>query len=100
MTWMTDFLWCLRKRPVRLRSEFGTCITSYGYFAPVSEVGDITQKSLGNRSWIKNIPTCKNGPLDFPDNDRSVPLTILIPGFPDFVHMSGKRLLVRLQCYQ
>ncbi|KAK6759062.1 hypothetical protein RB195_016340 [Necator americanus] len=45
------------------------CITSYDYFAPISEAGDITEKYLGIRSWIKNIPTWKNRPLDVPKNN-------------------------------
>ncbi|VDM63885.1 unnamed protein product [Angiostrongylus costaricensis] len=45
------------------------CITSYDYFAPISEAGDITEKYLAIRSWIKGIPGWKTRPLDIPKNN-------------------------------
>ncbi|PIO70220.1 glycosyl hydrolase family 35 [Teladorsagia circumcincta] len=45
------------------------CITSYDYFAPISEAGDVTPKYLAIRSWIKSIPDWKLPPLDVPSNN-------------------------------
>ncbi|KAE9415891.1 hypothetical protein Angca_005280, partial [Angiostrongylus cantonensis] len=45
------------------------CITSYDYFAPISEAGDITEKYLAIRSWMKGIPGWKTRPLDVPKNN-------------------------------
>ncbi|KAJ1352677.1 hypothetical protein KIN20_009078 [Parelaphostrongylus tenuis] len=45
------------------------CITSYDYFSPISEAGDITEKYIAIRSWIKGIPGWKTRPLDVPRNN-------------------------------
>ncbi|KJH50931.1 glycosyl hydrolase family 35 [Dictyocaulus viviparus] len=45
------------------------CITSYDYFAPISEAGDITAKYLAIRLWIKGIPGWKTQPLSVPKNN-------------------------------
>ncbi|VDO35313.1 unnamed protein product [Haemonchus placei] len=45
------------------------CITSYDYFAPISEAGDVTPKYLAIRSWIKSIPDWTTPPLDVPSNN-------------------------------
>ncbi|KAL6743351.1 hypothetical protein Aduo_016397 [Ancylostoma duodenale] len=48
---------------------YAPCLTSYDYFAPISEAGDVTPKYLGIRSWIKSIPGWKTQPLDVPENN-------------------------------
>ncbi|XGW06474.1 hypothetical protein V3C99_016630 [Haemonchus contortus] len=45
------------------------CITSYDYFAPISEAGDVTPKYLAIRTWIKSIPDWTTPPLDVPSNN-------------------------------
>ncbi|VDM74121.1 unnamed protein product [Strongylus vulgaris] len=45
------------------------CITSYDYFAPISEAGDVTSKYLAIRAWIKGLKDWKNKPLDVPENN-------------------------------
>ncbi|VDL83671.1 unnamed protein product [Nippostrongylus brasiliensis] len=45
------------------------CITSYDYFAPISEAGDVTPKYLAIRSWVKSIPDWSTPPLDVPKNN-------------------------------
>ncbi|KAK6759061.1 hypothetical protein RB195_016339 [Necator americanus] len=44
-------------------------ITSYDYFAPISEDGDINEKYLAIRTWIKSIPDWTNKPFDVPENN-------------------------------
>uniref|UniRef100_A0A183FJL0 Beta-galactosidase n=1 Tax=Heligmosomoides polygyrus TaxID=6339 RepID=A0A183FJL0_HELPZ len=39
-------------------------ITSYDYFAPISEAGDVTPKYLAIRAWIKSLLDWKTPPLD------------------------------------
>ncbi|KHJ96008.1 beta-galactosidase domain protein [Oesophagostomum dentatum] len=46
-------------------------ITSYDYFAPISEAGDVNEKYLAIRKWIKSIPDWKNKPYDVPANNKS-----------------------------
>uniref|UniRef100_A0A0K0CVY1 Beta-galactosidase n=1 Tax=Angiostrongylus cantonensis TaxID=6313 RepID=A0A0K0CVY1_ANGCA len=58
------------------------CITSYDYFAPISEAGDITEKYLAIRSWMKGIPGWKTRPLDVPKNN---PLAYTL--FTSFFHV-------------
>ncbi|EPB69728.1 glycosyl hydrolase family 35 [Ancylostoma ceylanicum] len=58
------------------------CITSYDYFAPISEAGDVTPKYLGIRSWIKSIPDWKTQPLDVPQNNPLVPIRLLVFSHP------------------
>ncbi|KHJ76473.1 hypothetical protein OESDEN_23907, partial [Oesophagostomum dentatum] len=45
-------------------------ITSYDYFAPISEAGDVNEKYLAIRKWIKSIPDWKNKPYDVPANNK------------------------------
>ncbi|CAJ0588403.1 unnamed protein product [Cylicocyclus nassatus] len=45
-------------------------ITSYDFFAPISECGDVNDKYLAIRKWIKTIPDWKNKPLDVPTNNK------------------------------
>ncbi|EPB72383.1 glycosyl hydrolase family 35 [Ancylostoma ceylanicum] len=45
-------------------------ITSYDYFAPISEAGDVTDKYLAIRTWIKSLPDWKNKPYDVPANNK------------------------------
>lgn len=44
-------------------------ITSYDYFAPISEAGDVTPKYLAIRAWIKSLLDWKTPPLDVPTNN-------------------------------
>ncbi|PAV83477.1 hypothetical protein WR25_12353 [Diploscapter pachys] len=48
----------------------GPVITSYDYFAPISEAGDITEKYLAIRDFISGIPDWKNKPLPVPKNSK------------------------------
>ncbi|PAV83350.1 hypothetical protein WR25_16356 isoform B [Diploscapter pachys] len=48
----------------------GPVITSYDYFAPISEAGDITEKYLAIRDFINGIPDWKNKPLPVPKNSK------------------------------
>ncbi|VDK52470.1 unnamed protein product [Anisakis simplex] len=43
--------------------------TSYDFWAPLSEAGDITEKYLAIRNWIKTIPHWPNPPKDIPKNN-------------------------------
>ncbi|CAJ0588404.1 unnamed protein product [Cylicocyclus nassatus] len=45
-------------------------ITSYDYFAPISEAGDVNEKYLAIRTWIKSLPNWKNKPFDVPANNK------------------------------
>jgi hypothetical protein len=48
--------------------EDATIITTYDYGSPISESGQITDKYLALRRWIKKIPNWKNTPLEIPNN--------------------------------
>lgn len=45
-----------------------TIITSYDYGSPITESGQITDKYLDIRRFIKQIPNWKNKPLAVPQN--------------------------------
>ncbi|KAK0412020.1 hypothetical protein QR680_005986 [Steinernema hermaphroditum] len=47
-------------------------ITSYDYYAPISEAGDITFKYTAIRNWIKSIPDWSHPPLALPKNNTKV----------------------------
>ncbi|VDN26771.1 unnamed protein product [Cylicostephanus goldi] len=70
-------LWCcfvLGRGPLT-NSEFYTgwyVITSYDFFAPISECGDVNEKYLAIRNWIKSLPNWKNKPFDVPPNNKLV----------------------------
>ncbi|KAK5971721.1 Beta-galactosidase [Trichostrongylus colubriformis] len=49
--------------------EKAPCITSYDYFAPISEAGDVTPKYLAIRTWIKSLSDWRTPPLDVPSNN-------------------------------
>ncbi|RCN33602.1 glycosyl hydrolase family 35 [Ancylostoma caninum] len=62
-------------------------ITSYDYFAPISEAGDVTDKYLAIRAWIKSLPDWKNKPYDVPANNKKTAYgnvtMVLVNGFGD-----------------
>lgn len=48
-----------------------TIITSYDYGSPITESGQVTEKFLALRRFIKKIPGWKNMPLEVPVNHTS-----------------------------
>ncbi|VDM40877.1 unnamed protein product [Toxocara canis] len=47
-------------------------ITSYDYFAPLTEAADISEKFIAIRDWIKNIEGWPNPPKSMPKNNPYV----------------------------
>ncbi|VDM46712.1 unnamed protein product [Toxocara canis] len=47
-------------------------ITSYDYFAPLTEAADISEKYIAIRNWIKNIEGWPNPPKAIPENNPYV----------------------------
>ncbi|CAJ0581957.1 unnamed protein product, partial [Mesorhabditis spiculigera] len=50
----------------------GALITSYDYFAPITEAGDITSTYLGIRGYLKSLPDWPTPPLDIPKNNTKM----------------------------
>lgn len=47
-------------------------ITSYDYFAPLTEAADINEKFVAIRNWIKSIEGWPNPPKSIPKNNPYV----------------------------
>jgi len=55
-----------------------TIITTYDYGSPITEAGQITDKFLAIRTFIKKIPGWKNQPLDIPANHSSFKMSDIV----------------------